>query len=57
MNFNSFIVNIVVVVVMECLIGILLPEGKMKGFVMSVMSLFLMCVIVVPLCDMLRNLL
>lgn len=54
MSINSFIVNIVYVVIMEVFIGVLLPDGKMKKFVISVMSVFLLYVIVIPICESLK---
>lgn len=48
---SGFIINIVGCVVLEVLAGILLPEGKMKKFALSIISLFLFYSLVYPLCD------
>lgn len=50
---QQIIINIAIVATMEALASIVVPEGRMKKFVLSVLSLFLFFSIVYPLCQLL----
>ena len=52
---TEFIINIAIVATIEALASIVVPEGRMKTFVLSVLSLFLFFSIVYPLCQMLGS--
>lgn len=53
MGFNGFVLNIVFGVIVEVLVGVLLPEGRMKKFTLSVISVFLLYIIITPICQFL----
>ena len=48
---REIVFNLVGCVLIEVLCGVLLPEGKMQDFVMSIISFFMFYCIVYPLCN------
>lgn len=50
MNFSSFMISVVCCSLLQILAGVIIPEGRMRGFVMSIISVFLFFSLVYPLC-------
>ncbi len=51
--FSGFIVNVVCCAVLQIIASIMLPEGRMRAFTLSIIGLYLFFSIVSPLCDFL----
>ena len=53
MLFNDFVSNLVVCVVLEVLLGFLVPEGKMKNITLSMVGVCVFYVLVLPILNFL----
>ena len=53
--FGGFIISVVNCVILEVLASLLLPEGKIKKFALSIISVFLFYSIVYPLCGFIKS--
>ena len=49
-----FIFNLVNISVVEVLVGVILPEGKMRGFILSTISFFSFYCVAISLCQMIK---
>ncbi len=52
---RTFIINIVCCTIFEVLAGILLPEGRLRKFTLSVVGLYLFCSIAYPIISFLMG--
>ena len=49
MDLNLFIANIVGCAILEVMCGVILPEGKMRKFVLSIVGIYLFYAVVFPI--------